>query len=103
MGLSDFLSSFIPAAHAEEAQVVAAVAPAEPEPEDTKPAILEGERLTLKGACQESKECTPLKHHLDECAARVEAGSHENCIEEFFHLMHCADTCVAPKLFATLK
>jgi ubiquinol-cytochrome c reductase subunit 6 len=57
------------------------------EPEDHMPAIVE--------ACEQSAECTPAKRHLDECAARVAAGANENCVEEFFHLMHCVDDCVS--------
>jgi ubiquinol-cytochrome c reductase subunit 6 len=59
--------------------------------------------------CKNSKECAPAKHHYDECAERVtsaqEAGKDagEDCVEEFFHLMHCATACAAPKLWAQLK
>ncbi|RKP22998.1 ubiquinol-cytochrome C reductase hinge domain-containing protein [Syncephalis pseudoplumigaleata] len=57
----------------------------------------------MRVACEQSAKCTGYKHHLDACTARVEAGSNENCVEEFFHLMHCVDDCAAPKVFATLK
>jgi ubiquinol-cytochrome c reductase subunit 6 len=72
----------------------------EEEAEDQKPAIVE--------ACESSKACAPLKHHFDECQERVLGHSgddenHENCVEEMFHLMHCVDQCMAPKLFAQLK
>jgi len=76
-----------------------------------------------------TQECAPLKHHYDECAERVthqqETDGHakENCVEEcefpyvgypidrsqlivwklVFHLMHCATTCAAPKLFKQLR
>ena len=52
--------------------------------------------------CLESKECAPFKHHYDECAERVKAaaeaeengekhkGPKEDCVEEYFHMMHCA-------------
>lgn len=69
----------------------------EDEPEDPAPAIYE--------ECEKSKSCAPLKHHFDECSKRVEEGKGfegENCIEEFFHLAHCAQECTAPKLFAKL-
>ncbi|CAO3631285.1 unnamed protein product [Cunninghamella blakesleeana] len=65
----------------------------EEEPEDPKEQIME--------EC--AKECSGLKKHLDECNERVENGSSENCIEEFFHYMHCADKCAAPKIFAATK
>ncbi|KAJ1600502.1 hypothetical protein NDA14_000884 [Ustilago hordei] len=67
------------------------------EPEDPAPAIYE--------ECEKSKACAPFKHHFDECTKRVEEGKGfegENCIEEFFHLAHCAQECTAPKLFAKL-
>lgn len=73
----------------------------EEEAEDQKPAIVE--------QCEQTKACAPLKHHFDECQERVlnqsdeEAEHHENCVEEMFHLMHCVDQCMAPKLFAQLK
>lgn len=72
----------------------------EEEAEDQKPAIVE--------ACESTKACAPLKHHFDECQERVLGGNHddehpENCVEEMFHLMHCVDACMAPKLFAQLK
>ncbi|EMD68163.1 hypothetical protein COCSADRAFT_167424 [Bipolaris sorokiniana ND90Pr] len=70
----------------------------EPDPKDT-----------LEKECAESKECHGPKHHYDECAQRVtgqieEKGkADEDCVEEFFHLAHCATQCAAPKLFAQLK
>ncbi|KAK6544110.1 ubiquinol--cytochrome-c reductase subunit 6 [Orbilia ellipsospora] len=77
----------------------------EDEPEDVMPALQE--------ECQNSKKCAPYKHHYDECAERVQKwedtdeserqGSKESCVEEYFHLMHCAGDCVAPKLWAKLK
>ncbi|KAL0078627.1 COR3 or QCR6 subunit of the Cyt C reductase complex [Phycomyces blakesleeanus] len=105
MGLSDFLSSLMPTVYAEEVEEVVEEVEAEPvevveeeeeeeeEPEDPKEAIME--------EC--AQECSSLKKHLDECNERVENGSHENCIEEFFHFMHCADECAAPKIFAATK
>jgi hypothetical protein len=56
--------------------------------------------------CAESKQCAPYKHHYDECVERVTGGdneSKEDCVEEFFHLAHCATQCAAPKLWAALK
>ncbi|KAF2003715.1 ubiquinol-cytochrome c reductase complex 17 kd protein-like protein [Amniculicola lignicola CBS 123094] len=64
---------------------------------------------TLEQECTESKECSPAKHHYDECVERVtgqiesDGKAKEDCIEEFFHLAHCATQCAAPKLFAQLK
>ncbi|KAA8910239.1 ubiquinol-cytochrome c reductase subunit 6 [Sphaerosporella brunnea] len=73
------------------------------EPEDPMPALLE--------ECEKTKECAPAKHHYDECVERVTAaaedpnskGPKEDCVEEFFHLMHCTTECAAPKLWAKLK
>ncbi|KAF0315603.1 hypothetical protein GQ607_017145 [Colletotrichum asianum] len=64
---------------------------------------------TIEEACKESKACAPAKHHYDECVERVTAaadsedGAQEDCVEEFFHLAHCATQCAAPKLWAQLK
>ncbi|KAK4946120.1 Cytochrome b-c1 complex subunit 6, mitochondrial [Elasticomyces elasticus] len=71
------------------------------EPQDPKP--------RLEAECENSKQCAPLKHHYDECVERVmhqqsEHGkAHEDCVEEFFHLAHCATNCAAPKLFKQLR
>ncbi|KAJ2963566.1 hypothetical protein NQZ79_g1459 [Umbelopsis isabellina] len=98
MALADLLSSFLPTVYAEEQpeeqpeEAVEEVEEEEEEPEDPKDAIME--------ECQNSKECSKVKAHLDECTERVENGAHEDCIEEFFHFMHCADACAAPKVFA---
>ncbi|KAI5789085.1 ubiquinol-cytochrome c reductase subunit 6 [Geopyxis carbonaria] len=75
----------------------------EEEPEDPFPALQE--------ECANSKECLPAKHHYDDCVERVTSaaesedskGPKEDCVEEFFHLMHCSTQCAAPKLFAKLK
>ncbi|KAK2049817.1 Non-heme 11 kDa protein of cytochrome bc1 complex [Colletotrichum somersetense] len=63
----------------------------------------------LEKECEESKACASVKHHYDECVERVTAaadsgeGAKEDCVEEFFHLAHCATQCAAPKLWAKLK
>ncbi|KAL9005556.1 MAG: hypothetical protein Q9188_001681 [Gyalolechia gomerana] len=75
----------------------------EEEPEDIKP--------KLEEECAKSSQCAPLKHHYDACAERVHRqeedeaykGPKEDCVEEFFHLSHCATQCAAPKLFRALK
>ncbi|KAI9673200.1 MAG: ubiquinol--cytochrome-c reductase subunit 6 [Caeruleum heppii] len=74
----------------------------EEEPEDPKP--------KLEEECANSAQCAPSKHHYDECVERVteyqskeKGGPKEDCVEEFFHLAHCATQCAAPKLFAQLK
>ncbi|OTA05175.1 hypothetical protein A9Z42_0057950 [Trichoderma parareesei] len=58
--------------------------------------------------CKNSPQCSPAKHHFDECVERVhqqesEGEAKEDCVEEFFHLAHCATACAAPKLWSKLK
>ncbi|KAJ6262533.1 hypothetical protein Dda_3344 [Drechslerella dactyloides] len=75
------------------------------EPEDIMPKLQE--------ECANTTKCAPYKHHYEECAERVQQwddtpeeerkGKRESCVEEYFHLMHCAGDCVAPKLWAKLK
>ncbi|KAI9599398.1 ubiquinol-cytochrome C reductase hinge domain-containing protein [Syncephalis fuscata] len=98
------LSSWLPTVHAEvvveevkvvETPVVVVEEEEEEEPEDHMPAVLE--------VCEEMPDCVGLKHHLEECTARVESGSSETCVEEFFHLMHCVNHHAVPKIFAPLK
>jgi len=75
----------------------------EEEPVDPKP--------QLEEECAHSAKCAPYKHHYDECVERVTAASEdpdhkgpkEDCVEEFFHLTHCATACAAPKLWKQLK
>jgi len=75
----------------------------EEEPEDLKP--------KLEEQCAKSAQCAPYKHHFDHCVERVShqesnpdhKGPKEDCVEEFFHLQHCATSCAAPKLFKALK
>ncbi|KAF9269586.1 Non-heme 11 kDa protein of cytochrome bc1 complex [Marasmius fiardii PR-910] len=68
----------------------------EEEPEDPHPAIRE--------ECQNSGKCAQLAKHFEHCNEKVNSGQGfkgEDCVEEL--MMHCADTCAAPKLFAQLK
>ncbi|KAA1477623.1 Non-heme 11 kDa protein of cytochrome bc1 complex [Dentipellis sp. KUC8613] len=70
----------------------------EEEPEDIHP--------VLREECQESAKCKPLTEHFLHCQEKVQAGEGfkgEDCVEEMFHMMHCADNCVAPKLFSKLR
>ncbi|KAI0027260.1 ubiquinol-cytochrome C reductase hinge protein-domain-containing protein [Vararia minispora EC-137] len=111
MSLSSFFSSFLPTTHAEEAPETAVseskreeeepvkeeeAAEEEEEPEDSMPALRE--------ACQET-ECKKYTHHFLACQERVQAGEvqykGEDCVEEI--MMHCADNCLAPKLFSKLR
>lgn len=61
--------------------------------------------LTERAECQNSSGCSEARHHFEECQERVTEGKGyegEDCVEEFFHLAHCALECAAPKLFAKL-
>ncbi|KAL0256166.1 Cytochrome b-c1 complex subunit 6, mitochondrial [Diplodia seriata] len=90
-----------PAEEPEEEQEEEEEEEEEEEPEDVKEKI--------EAECAESKECHPAKHHYDECVERVtkqiddNGKADEDCVEEFFHLAHCATACAAPKLWAQLK
>merc|ERR1712169_32993 len=75
----------------------------EGEPVDPKPQLEED--------CAKSAQCSGYKHHYDECVERVTSaeenpdhkGPKEDCVEEYFHLQHCATQCAAVKLFKQLK
>ncbi|WWC73206.1 uncharacterized protein I206_107172 [Kwoniella pini CBS 10737] len=108
---SNFVSFFVPTAHAEapeESEEPAEEGSDEPEekeeeeeeeeeePEDPAPAIRE--------EC-EQKTCAEHVHHFKHCQEKVEAGKGfpgEDCVEEFFHVLHCVDQCAAPKIFKKL-
>ncbi|KAF2400898.1 Non-heme 11 kDa protein of cytochrome bc1 complex [Trichodelitschia bisporula] len=76
------------------------------EDEDDEPKDVKEE---LEEECAQSKQCGGYKHHYDECVERVtgqienEGKANEDCVEEFFHLAHCATQCAAPKLWKQLK
>ncbi|RDW94456.1 hypothetical protein BP5796_00219 [Coleophoma crateriformis] len=82
----------------------------EPEEEEEEEE-LEDPQEKFQEECKESKQCSGPKHHFDECVERVtgasesedKKGPSEDCVEEFFHLAHCANECAAPKLWAALK
>lgn len=67
----------------------------------------------LREECGKAPACAHAAHHFQECVERVtkemeepdyhEKAYKEDCIEEFFHLEHCINDCVAPKLFYKLK
>ncbi|KAM0562780.1 hypothetical protein ACHAPJ_001620 [Fusarium lateritium] len=79
----------------------------EDEDEDDEEELVDPKE-TLEEECKNSPQCAPAKHHFDECVERVqqqesEGGAKEDCVEEFFHLAHCATACAAPKLWSKLK
>ncbi|KAK0514141.1 hypothetical protein JMJ35_003863 [Cladonia borealis] len=83
----------------------------EEEEEEEEEEEVEDPKPKLEEECARSAQCLPYKHHFDECAERVtkqhenpdHKGPKEDCVEEFFHLQHCATQCAAPKLFRMLK
>ncbi|KAJ2882740.1 ubiquinol--cytochrome-c reductase subunit 6 [Coemansia aciculifera] len=74
---------------------------AEEEEEEEEDAVDPADKI--KEECGETLHCKSLKHHLEECAARVEDGSKESCAEEFLHFLHCVDKCAVPQIFAKFK
>jgi len=110
MGISSFFSSLAGTLHAdspEEAkiseakpqeEVVAVEAEEDEEPEDIHP--------QLREEAQESPKCKAAAQHFFHCQEKVQSGKgfkHEDCVEEMFHMMHCTDNEVAPKLFVKLR
>jgi len=87
--------------------------PEESEEEEEEEEEMVDPKEKFEEECKESKACAPVKHHYDECVERVTGATHdgpedkkhpnEDCVEEFFHLAHCASQCAAPKLWAALK
>lgn len=68
------------------------------EPEDLHPAVHD--------ECKQTAKCASLTKHFEHCQEKVSSGQGykgEDCVEELFHMMHCADGCAAPKLFSKLK
>lgn len=67
----------------------------------------------LKEECAKTAACKPFDHHFHECIERVTKEQEEpdyehkhykeDCVEEFFHLQHCINDCVAPRIFNKLK
>ncbi|KAF2197043.1 Non-heme 11 kDa protein of cytochrome bc1 complex [Delitschia confertaspora ATCC 74209] len=80
-----------------------------PEEEEEEEEETVDPKEVLEKECESSKECAPAKHHYDECVQRVtgqienDGKAKEDCVEEFFHLVHCTTACAAPKLFQQLK
>ncbi|KAK4127220.1 Non-heme 11 kDa protein of cytochrome bc1 complex [Parathielavia appendiculata] len=92
---------------AAEEEEPAAEEEAEEEEEEEEEEVVDPKEK-LEEECRNSKQCAPAKHHFDECVERVtnaeaEGGAKEDCVEEFFHLAHCATQCAAPKLWSILK
>ncbi|KAI8996245.1 ubiquinol-cytochrome C reductase hinge domain-containing protein [Trametes punicea] len=120
MSLSSFFSSFLPVVHAdapEEKEVKEEQQPAEEQPaeeesadepqqEEAEEEEPEDPLPALQEECAQTAKCAPLAKHFQHCEEKVHAGQGykgEDCVEEFYHMMHCVNGCVAPKLFAKLK
>ncbi|KAJ2767547.1 ubiquinol--cytochrome-c reductase subunit 6 [Coemansia nantahalensis] len=89
-----------PAAAAEEAAEDEVEEATEEEEEEAE---AEDHAPIIREECGATMACKSLKHHYEECAARVEAGSAESCAEEFLHFMECVGECAAEKIFAKCK
>ncbi|KAI0054634.1 Non-heme 11 kDa protein of cytochrome bc1 complex [Artomyces pyxidatus] len=112
MSLSSFFSSFIGVIHADAPEEKAPEESKEEPEEEAKEEEEEEEEEpedihpTLREEAQESAKCKALTSHFMHCQEKVQSGQgfkHEDCVEEMFHMMHCTDTEVAPKLFAKLR
>ncbi|KAK6465382.1 ubiquinol-cytochrome c oxidoreductase subunit 6 [Scheffersomyces coipomensis] len=127
--LRDLIEAVVPAAYAEEPEEepVEETEEAEEEPEaeaaggdddeeeedDEDEDEVEDPLVALSEECKNSEACKKYVHHFDECIERVTKESEEegyaekhykeDCVEEFFHLQHCVNDCVAPRLFNKLK
>lgn len=111
MSISSFFSSLVTGTLHADAPEESKVSEAEPqvageaeateeeeEPEDIHP--------QLREEAQESAKCKAATQHFLHCQEKVQSGKgfkHEDCVEEMFHMMHCTDNEVAPKLFAKLR
>ncbi|KAI3633580.1 hypothetical protein MIR68_008527 [Amoeboaphelidium protococcarum] len=80
----------------------AAVAEEEDDDEDDGPHDVKED---IERECMETKECAPIKQKFDVCTERVNSNpdSEEDCVEEFFDLMHCVHKCAPEKYFHHLK
>ncbi|EGW31571.1 uncharacterized protein SPAPADRAFT_62185 [Spathaspora passalidarum NRRL Y-27907] len=111
--LRDLIEAVVPSAHAEEPEeeVEESVEAEEEEEEDEEELV--DPLDTLREECEKTEVCKPFAHHFHECVERVTKEQEdedyhkkdykEDCVEEFFHLQHCVNDCVAPRLFHKLK
>lgn len=118
--VASFFSSLFPTAYADAPEEKEEEQPKEQEEEESKDEG-EGEEggeaeeeeeepvdpaEALREECQNSSKCASLTKHFQHCQEKVSSGQGfkgEDCVEELFHMMHCVDNCVAPKLFSKLK
>ncbi|EJD04743.1 Non-heme protein of cytochrome bc1 complex [Fomitiporia mediterranea MF3/22] len=120
MTFSTFWSSLVPTARCDEPEQKEEAEKPEAEAENAEAEETSGKEeaseedeeeepedpmVTLREECKESGACVKFSQHFEHCREKVEAGQGfkgEDCVEEMFHMMHCVDNCVAPKLFAKL-
>ncbi|KAG0375437.1 hypothetical protein BGX24_009128 [Mortierella sp. AD032] len=69
-----FISDLLPTVYAEEKKYQKPTTAAKVEEQQSTPEEIEEARIVWT-ACEETSACAPLKHHLDECAKRVENGT----------------------------
>ncbi|ODQ79593.1 hypothetical protein BABINDRAFT_37665 [Babjeviella inositovora NRRL Y-12698] len=117
--LTDLIEAVIPAAYAEEPveeveeiEEVEEVEEEEEEEEDDDDEEKDPMDV-LRDECSKTAACKPYVHHYHECIERVTAEQQEegyedkhhkeDCVEEFFHLQHCLNDCLTPRLFSKLK
>lgn len=116
--IRELIDAWIPAAWAddeEEEDVVEEVEEdEEDEDEDEEEEAEEKDPMdVMREECANTTACKPFNHHFHECIERVtkeleeegyaEKDYKEDCVEEFFHLQHCLNDCMAPNLFYKLK
>ncbi|KAK6199345.1 ubiquinol-cytochrome c oxidoreductase subunit 6 [Scheffersomyces amazonensis] len=120
--LKDLIEAVIPAAYAEEPEEEPVEETEEAAEEDDDEEEEEEEEdedevedplVALTEECKHTPAVHPFLHHFDECVERVTKEQEdpdyaskehkEDCIEEFFHLQHAINDCVAPRLFNKLK
>ncbi|PFH48198.1 hypothetical protein AMATHDRAFT_66096 [Amanita thiersii Skay4041] len=106
--ITSFFSSFFPTIHADapedKEQVDANTEEAQEEHEEEEEEEPEDVHPTIREECQKSAKCAALTKHFEHCQEKVMEGKGfkgEDCVEEL--MMHCADDCAAPKLFAKLR
>ncbi|XP_039271688.1 cytochrome b-c1 complex subunit 6, mitochondrial-like [Styela clava] len=94
----------------EEQKIYANDDPEDPEDEEDDDDEEEEEDLVdpmdaVKETCNNIPECSPYREELVRCEDRVNSRSQteEDCVQELFDFLHCADHCVADRLFSMLK
>ena len=104
--VSSFFSSFFSSSIHNDSEEKPEEVPEAQEAQEEEPEEPEDEHPAIREECKESAKCAALAKHFEHCQEKVQSGQGfkgEDCVEELFHLMHCADDCAAPKLFSKLR